>query len=189
MGEVSGKGTSAAFHKAQMKGIIHSLVEMNLSPEKFLLHANSALSRCLDKNQFITATYFLIDSEIHSIQYARAGHTPVLYYSHKQHEAYYLQDKGLGLGILRSDEYQTHINSQEIFYYSGDALLLYTDGIVEAKNTSGEEFGYERLQDFMRKNYVLPAQQFTDLLVNEIHRFGGSQTVDDDYTALFLKFI
>ncbi|MDO1448564.1 SpoIIE family protein phosphatase [Rhodocytophaga aerolata] len=189
IGDVSGKGTSAAFHMAQMKGVFQSLIEMNLHPDEFLRHANNALSRCLEKNQFITASYFLIDTEFHSIQYARAGHCPTLYFSFRDNEVYYLQDKGLGLGILRSEDYSLHISKQEIIYYSGDAMLLYTDGIVEAKNTGGEEYGYERLLHFMRTHIQQPAEQFTHLLVTEIQQFCGSENLDDDYTAVFLKFI
>jgi serine phosphatase RsbU (regulator of sigma subunit) len=189
IGDVSGKGTSAAFHMAQMKGVFQSLIEMHLPPDEFLLHANNALSRCLEKNQFITASYFIIDTETHSICYARAGHCPTLYFSTMKNEAYYLQEKGMGLGMLRSGEYAAHVNMQEIFYRSGDAMLLYTDGIVEAKNIRGEEYGYQRLLEFMRINIQVPAEKFTDLLIEEIRQFCGGENPDDDYTAVFLKFI
>jgi serine phosphatase RsbU (regulator of sigma subunit) len=189
VGDVSGKGTSAAFHMAQMKGVFQSLVEMNLQPDEFMRHANNAISRCLERNQFITASYFVIDTIMHSICYARAGHCPTLYYSMRDNEAHYLQDKGLGLGILRSEEYAQHTNTQEIIYQSGDAMLLYTDGIVEAKNKQGEEYGYQRLQNFMRIHIQVAAEKFTELLIREIHQFCGNENPDDDYTAVFLKFM
>jgi serine phosphatase RsbU (regulator of sigma subunit) len=88
------------------------------------------------------------------------------------------------LGILRSDEYILHINTQEITYQSGDAMLLYTDGIEEAKNTRGEEYGYDRLLGFMRINIQMPAEKFTNLLIKEIYHFCGSEKPDNDYTAV-----
>jgi hypothetical protein len=63
IGDVSGKGTSAAFNMSQMKGIFHSLVQLNPSPGEFLAKANIALSQCLERNHFITTSYFLVDTK------------------------------------------------------------------------------------------------------------------------------
>jgi serine phosphatase RsbU (regulator of sigma subunit) len=77
-----------------------------------------------------------------------------------------------------------HINTQKIIYHSGDAMLICTDGIVEAKNRRGEEYGYDCLSEFMRIPIQMPAEKFTDLLVQELYHFCGSEKPDDDYTAV-----
>src|SRR5690554_4193556 len=142
IGDVSGKGTSAAFNMAQMKGVFNSLVQLNFSPVNFLAKANSALGRCLEKNHFITASYYLIDTVGKKIRYARAGHCPTLYYESKNGSRF-MEVKGLGLGVLRNDQYEDYVEETVLEYQPGDVMLLYTDGIIEARNKQGKEFGYD----------------------------------------------
>jgi hypothetical protein len=66
MGDVSGKGTSAAFHMAQMKGVFQSLIQLGIHPAEFMTKANAALSKCLERNHFITASIFEIDTVTHT---------------------------------------------------------------------------------------------------------------------------
>src|SRR5690554_2560850 len=146
IGDVSGKGTSAAFNMSQMKGVFHSLVQLNFSAKDFLIHANNALSSCLEKTSFITISYFILDNATGTVEFARAGHCPTLYYSAERQEAVFYQNKGLGLGILRNSSYHKYVEVNKIEFSSEDIMLLYTDGITEAKNNKNEEYGYERLK-------------------------------------------
>ena len=100
IGDVSGKGTSAAFQMAQMKGIFHSLVREGLSPKAFMKKTNLALSKCLDKTSFITATYFDIDTTENTLSFSRAGHCPGLIYCAKNSTVSYLESDGMGWLIL-----------------------------------------------------------------------------------------
>ena len=158
VGDVSGKGTSAAFHMSQMKGIFQSLVQLNLSAKEFIIKANNALSECLDRTSFITTSYFIIDSQSKKIEFSRAGHCPTLYYSAKERVVKFLEDNGLGLGILRDEQFDEFVDTTVMPYESGDVLLLYTDGITEAKNKDNEEFGYERLKEFLENNAFYSAE-------------------------------
>ncbi len=80
IGDVSGKGTSAAFHMSQMKGVFHSLIQLNLSPSQFMIKANSALSKCLGKNHFITASIFIIDTaEKKNLSLTRRAHSYIAF--------------------------------------------------------------------------------------------------------------
>ncbi len=188
IGDVSGKGTSAAFHMSQMKGIFHSLVALDLSVEDFIFHANSAVSRCLESNSFITITYFLIDTEKRELHFSRAGHCPSLFYCAGDKKARYFETKGMGLGMLRNDTFRKYIEVGNIQYQPGDVLLLYTDGIIEAKNNSGEEYGYDRLAEFMASRGNMPAEDIREALIENIFDFCGEVAIDDDYTALVVKF-
>ncbi|RAW03453.1 SpoIIE family protein phosphatase [Pseudochryseolinea flava] len=78
--DVSGKGTTAAFHMSQMKGIFHSLAQSDIDPHEFMVRANQALVYCLERGSFISATFFIIDTNTKKVRYARAGHCPVLYH-------------------------------------------------------------------------------------------------------------
>ena len=86
------------------------------------------------------------------MQFSRAGHCPTLYYSKRDKVAQYFQNKGLGLGILRNDSFRKFIHINELAFEKDDILVLYTDGISEASNAQGEEFGYDRMKSLLEKN-------------------------------------
>jgi len=189
IGDVSGKGTSAAFNMSQMKGVFHSLVQLNPSPKEFLVKANMALSHCLEKNHFITTSYFIINTKKKSIRYARAGHCPTLFYNAEKIDSEYLNIDGMGLGILRNSSFEKYIHEKEVFYKKDDILVLFTDGIVEAKNEHSEEFGYERLKNVLTENHKRTAAEIQQKLIDQVYDFIGSNTLpDDDYSLLVIKF-
>ena len=186
--DVSGKGTSAAFHMSQMKGVFHSLSQHDLSPKEFLVSANNALSHCLDKASFITTSYFVVDTKQKIVEFSRAGHCPTLFYKKAEDEVTYFQNKGLGLGILRNNGFENYIQVNSFRYQQGDLIVLYTDGITEAKNAKGEEFGYERLQHVIRRMSQAPVDEIQNELIRELYAFTGTESIDDDYTTLIVKF-
>lgn len=189
IGDVSGKGTSAAFNMSQMKGIFHSLVQLNPSPAEFIKKANSALGLCLEKNHFITTSYYIIDTEQRAITYSRAGHCPTLYYNSAQKECDYLSIDGMGLGILRSALFDNYVHEKTFAFQQGDVMLLYTDGIIEAKNESGTEFGYERLKTVLKSYCHLTPKQIQEKIILEVYQFIGKTAImDDDYSMVVIKF-
>jgi phosphoserine phosphatase RsbU/P len=189
IGDVSGKGTSAAFNMSQMKGIFHSLVQLNPSPGEFMEKANTALSECLERNHFITTSYYILDTHHQSIKYSRAGHCPTMFYDQSEDKAEFLVCEGLGLGIVRSSNYRSYIHESEIKYDPGDILVLYTDGIIEAKNKKGEEFGYDNLRLSLLKFKTLSAESIQKEIINQVYQFVGQGGIpDDDYSILVIKF-
>ncbi|GAB4110341.1 MAG: hypothetical protein OHK0057_25720 [Thermoflexibacter sp.] len=189
IGDVSGKGTVAAFNMAQMKGIFHALVQLDLPPDLFLKYANEALSRCLEKNAFITAIYIVIDTKLNKITYVRAGHCPPLHLQANNSEVKYLQSKGLGLGIIRNKSYKNFISIETLYFKRGDVLFLYTDGVIEAKkHETGEEFGYERLKTFLITNQYAHLDHIANNLVREIYQFTNDTYLKDDCTVLLMRF-
>lgn len=186
--DVSGKGTSAAFHMSQMKGVFHSLSQLDKSPKDFLVSANRALSLCLDRTSFITTSYFIINKAEKTVEFARAGHCPTLYYNKSSNETSFFQNKGLGLGILRNDGFENYIQINSFQYKKDDIIVLYTDGITEAKNEKGEEFGYDRLRDLVKENSMIEPQQLQRKLIEALYQFSGTTAIDDDYTTLIIKF-
>ncbi|SDC98409.1 Serine phosphatase RsbU, regulator of sigma subunit [Algoriphagus faecimaris] len=189
IGDVSGKGTSAAFHMSQMKGIFHSLIQLNLSPATFMIRANAALSKCLERNHFITASIFILDTEQNTVCHARAGHVPTLMYQNSTQKADYLGIDGLGLGILRNIQYEKHVEEKTFSYQSGDLLVLFTDGIVEAKNELQQQFGFEQIKTLVEKNKSKSPREIQSILVDSLHEFvGGDGMIDDDYSTVIVKF-
>jgi sigma-B regulation protein RsbU (phosphoserine phosphatase) len=186
--DVSGKGTTAAFHMSQMKGIFHSLAQMHIDPKDFMSRANQALVFCLERGSFISASFFIIDNKEKSIRYSRAGHCPVLYYRASSGKTEYLKDKGTALGMVRSRDYCNFIETNELKYETGDVMLLYTDGITEAKDARGEEFGYDRLADSLKEITSGSAKDIEDHVIKKLYEFSGTNNINDDYTSMTVKF-
>ncbi|MFT5617513.1 MAG: sigma-B regulation protein RsbU (phosphoserine phosphatase) [Arenicella sp.] len=186
--DVAGKGIVAAFTMAQMKGIFKSLVQTAFTPHEFMKHANMALSGVLEKNVFITASYFLIDTNESKIYFSRAGHCPTLYYDDKKKEVEYFNNQGLGLGIITNEKFERFIEVTDFYYNPNDLLVLYTDGIVEAKNEeTGEEYGYERLQQFISDNKETPLADISSKLLKDVRETIQSEKLQDDYTLILVR--
>lgn len=185
--DVSGKGTTAAFHMSQMKGIFHSLAQNCIEPDNFMIKANQALIHCLERGSFISASFFLINKGSKKIRYARAGHCPVLYYNAAKNTTEYLKDKGIALGMVRNSTYMNFIQTNELSYAPGDVLVLYTDGITEAKNGRNEEFGMERLAEAVEKCKERTPKEMEEFIIASLYEFSGSD-LNDDYTTMIVKF-
>lgn len=186
--DVSGKGTTAAFHMSQMKGIFHSLAQQELDPKEFMERANRALVFCLERGSFISATYFVVDSKTKTIRYSRAGHCPVLYFKASAGTTEFLKDKGTALGMVRSRDYCKFVETNEIPYAPGDIMVLYTDGITEAKNQKGEEFDYPRLEAALKEVTEKSSQEIENHIIQRLYEFSGSSEINDDYTSMTIKF-
>lgn len=188
MGDVSGKGTSAAFNMAQMRGIFHSLAQSHTCPADFIKHANAAIGRCLEKSSFITAIYFQIDTQNQTIRYVRAGHCPALFYCASSKEVSLLENDGLGLGIIRNSDYDQYVEEHTLTYQPGDLLLLYTDGITEAKNTENEQYGVEGLKPSLLNHINEPLDELKDGLIEDLITFLNGNKLDDDYSLTIVRF-
>ncbi|NJM26151.1 MAG: serine/threonine-protein phosphatase [Bacteroidia bacterium] len=186
--DVSGKGTTAAFHMSQMKGIFHSLSQDCIEPDEFMYRANQALVHCLERGSFISATYFTLDTQTKKVRYARAGHCPVLLYCSADDKTVYLKDKGVALGMVRNKGYRNFIQANEFNYRPGDIMVLYTDGITEAKNGKGDEFGYERLEKAVFEVKMNSSKDIEEHIIKELYTFSGSENINDDYTTMIIKF-
>jgi len=187
--DVAGKGISAAFNMAQMKGIFQGLVRLNLLPDQFLIRANAALASCLEKSAFITASYFHIDTKNKKIKYARAGHCPTLFYKKQLQKVTYLETDGLGLGIIRNDTYQNYVSINEIPYQENDIMMLYTDGIVEAQDTESKEiYGFERLHAYLESCHQQSLENIGNGLISQLTKFTRAGNINDDFTILLIKF-
>ena len=199
IGDVSGKGVTAAFHMAQMKGIFHSLMQENPLaknerdkfpvPSRFMAQANTALIHCLEKSSFITSSLYIIDYEQGGFVFARAGHCHTLYYHALREEVFYFQSTGLGLGIIRNEHYEKHIKNQFYDYGPGDVMVIYTDGIVEARGGNGtDEYGEDRLKLRLEESYFQEAEDIKSFILADLNGFTHGHPIHDDQTLLVIKF-
>ena len=99
-----------------------------------------------------------------------------------------LRTRGLGLGLDRSDRFGKVLGEECISLRPGDVLTLYTDGLVETRNKSGEEYGYDRLTETLRQNRHEDADELHSLIVQDLQEFSVDGQYDDDMTLVVLKW-
>ncbi len=186
--DVSGSGASAAFYMAQLKGVFHALIQLNLPVDSFLEMANNVLANSLDSNMFVTATYAEFDFEKNIVHYGRAGHTPLIYYSAQLDETICIEDEGLGLGIIRDASYRNYISTYEIDLSSGDICILFTDGISEGRGPNSDEmFGHERIQILINENTDASPNELQEIILDDYYDFVGLDNKVDDHSVVVIK--
>ncbi|HEY9489745.1 MAG TPA: PP2C family protein-serine/threonine phosphatase, partial [Chryseosolibacter sp.] len=166
----------------------HSLAQDCIKPDEFMRKANQALVYCLERGSFISATFFIVDTRSKKVHYSRAGHCPLLYYSAAKDKAEYFKDKGIALGMVKNRSYSNFIEANEFEYRSGDIMVLYTDGVTEAKNGKGEEFGYDRLAEILLEVKTEAPKRIQEHLIERLYEFSGTTNINDDYTTMIVKF-
>jgi serine phosphatase RsbU (regulator of sigma subunit) len=185
--DVSGKGVSAAFYMAEVKGIILSLSKVCSTPKELLLFANQTLMESLDKNAFISAIYGVLDTRNATITLARAGHCPAVHISGESVEL--VKPNGLGLGLTSGPQFEQEIEERSIKLQKGDICIFYTDGITEARNADMEEYGYERLMQIAKDSRNYSADELKDRILYNVRTFIGQGTYNDDVTLIVVKWL
>jgi sigma-B regulation protein RsbU (phosphoserine phosphatase) len=181
--DVMGHGMRAALITAIMRGLIEELMPVAADAGKFLTEINRSLRAILRRTRepfLATAFYAVTDSSNGEVRYANAGHPSPLRLRRDTNvvESLKLYDPrhGPALGLFERSDYPTC----RCPVSEGDMLFLYTDGIYEATNRDGEEFGQERLLQTVRKHIQLPAEQLFSVLLGETQRFSGNKEFEDD---------
>ncbi|MGB3542458.1 PP2C family protein-serine/threonine phosphatase, partial [Rubrivirga sp.] len=190
--DVSGKGAGAAFYMAELKGVFQAGSRLTRAPGQLLEGANNALSPSLGRGVFVSAAYAVLDAEAGTVSLARAGHTPAILVRDRERAdggRWLLRGDGLAIGLdRRGSIFRKTMVEQTINLAPGDTLLLYTDGLVEARDTGGEEYGYERLAAFVETWAHTGALEVRDRLLAEHRAWSGSADPDDDTTFVVLHW-
>lgn len=187
VGDVSGKGVSAAFYMAEMKGIFQSLAQTHQSPKEFLGRAHAALAGTIDKRSFISLIYAVLDLRTGVMTIARAGHCPLLFVSAT--ESRYVTPTGLALGMGNSEFFRNTMREEEIILSKGDIIVMYTDGVTEAHPKDSEEFGYDRLLTVVQEHRLTSASEVRDGIITEVDAHMDHESPEDDLTIVVLKWL
>lgn len=185
--DVSGKGTSAAFYMAELKGIIRSLVGIHKSPKKLFSHTNEILHEQLEKKSFITGSLANINVKTKTLNFVRAGHCPLLMYDKSEDEIKFFTPKGLGLGIMGHKMFDSLLEEQQLNLKKGDVIVMYTDGLSEARNIFEEEFTDERIGEVLFQNKDKTATEIKDSILDDVISFSGKAKMHDDMTLAIIK--
>ncbi len=184
--DVSGKGITAAFIMAEIKGIFESLAKIILSPADLLIKVNDILKKSLDRKSFVTAIYGIIDKRIGSLNFVRAGHPPALYCSHKK--IVKLHPPGIGLGLDYSNGFANSLKEMNINLKSGDIIVFYSDGIPEAKSAEYKDYGYERFEKIIQSNCGKSLNDISNEIIKDLTLFSKDNTQHDDITLVLFRW-
>ena len=184
--DVSGHGVPASLISSMVKIAFASQLPHADDPARVLAGINQVLCGKLESD-FVTAGYLFMDTERQSATYAGAGHPPLFLWRGSEQKVYEYRQKGVILGQFEDARYQ----SIDLELKSGDRFLLYTDGIIEATNASGEIFGWDHFKKFIISHAGMPVGQFADDLIQEVtgwSRIESQETLDDDLTLVIVDF-
>jgi sigma-B regulation protein RsbU (phosphoserine phosphatase) len=177
--DVCGHGVPAALIASMVKVALAAQQARADRPAAVLTRMNEALCGRLG-GQYVTAAYLFIDARSGLIRYAAAGHPPMLCLSQGDREVREVEKNGLILGFASATDYEELEQPLE----SGDRLLLYTDGLVEAENAADEFFGLERVKTGLAAGAALPPEAALDALLNTMDVWSGRPAGDDLTTVL-----
>ena len=187
--DVSGKGVPGSLVMTMIRTALRTEARSLKSASEVLARVNEFVVNDMKKGMFVTLFYVIVDSKKRRINYASAGHNPMVLFRQGTKKTYYLNPRGFPVGISLPDAelFKKSIESDTIQLAEDDILLIYTDGITEAMNSSRELFSEERLLESIRKYGHLKAEEFIEKLQDEIHSFTEGYEQNDDITVVAIK--
>jgi phosphoserine phosphatase RsbU/P len=182
LGDVSGKGTAAALLMSSLHAAIHAQIAANASLLESINNVNQYLADNTPSNRFVTLFLAELDADSGEMKFINAGHNPPLV-ARVDGRIEQLASGGFPLGIIPMAEYevgQTQLGK-------GDVLVIYSDGVSEANNPQGEEFGVERLEEVVRKYQTASAAGLRDKVESALSSFTQTAPAGDDITLVIVK--
>ncbi len=172
--DVSGKGLPAALMMSNLQAALKSAAAEDVMPVDLCSQLNKLLNGNIPANKFITCFYGLVDIRRRVLQFTNAGHNPPLL-ARQNSDVLRLETGGRVLGAFADSTYR----QGEVALNSGDRLLLFTDGVTEVRNSSGEEFGEARLRELLARDHHRPAADLQKAIMDQVSDFCAGQFEDD----------
>ncbi len=183
IGDVSGKGVPASLFMAKVETLFKVFSKSERSPSKVLSRLNNEIALDERSGLFTTLIYAIVDVKSSSLQFSDAGHLPIIVIRDGGHECL-TSDDGMALGVMEGATFA----DKTVRLKKGDTVIFYTDGIPEARNIKGEEFGIERLVDILKGINHLSAEEMLGAVTDQVRRFQGKAFQHDDITLILVKF-
>ncbi|MDH3493472.1 MAG: SpoIIE family protein phosphatase [Acidobacteriota bacterium] len=184
LGDVSGKGTAAALLMSSLHAAIHAQTAARSTLSEMVSSVNDYLAKNTPSNRFITFFAGELHPENHVFSYINAGHNPPLV-ARKDGTIEELGSGGFPLGIMAETEFE----QGSVVLNSGECVVIFSDGVSEAENKDGEEFGIERLTAVVSKNVSRSAAGIRDKIESALSAFTKTAPANDDITLVIVKHI
>jgi len=180
--DVSGKGVPAALLMAFLRASLRAATHIGYAPHISMSKVNYLLWESIERNQFVTAFYGILDATNRTLSYSNAGHSPALLM--KADGTWRFEERGgVPLGMFNDSRYYEYFETIE----PGEVFVLYTDGVTEAMNGTGEEYGRDRLIAGVRECRDQPARDMIDFLHRDLTEWTEGQGAHDDVTFFIIK--
>ncbi len=184
--DIAGKGVSASLIMSAIRTALRLQAKQSKNPAEVLEKVDSFISGDMPKGVFVTMFYAVINLDTKSLACASAGHNPAYLLRTEENKLMRLHPRGLPLGLKLSDSQQGR-ETITLPLVQNDLLVLYTDGITECRNRAGEQFGANRLTEFIQAQaHLLPAEMVISL-EQRLNQFSENLEPKDDITLVILK--
>jgi len=180
--DVSGKGVPAALLMAFLRASLRAASHIGYAPHISMSKVNYLLWESIERNQFVTAFYGILDATNRTLAYSNAGHNPPLLMD-KDGGVRFEERGGVPLGMFRDSRYYEYFATID----PGEVLVLYTDGVTEAENPALEEYGRDRLVDAVRRCRHLSAREMIDFIHRDVTSWTDGRGASDDVTFFIIK--
>lgn len=181
--DVSGKGLSAALYMVRMQALVHLIIEKSQpSPKELFLELNNYVKSDIKDKTFVTACAAFFPKDEDNFIFARAGHNAPIFFSNERDATFDLRSDGYALGMTSSTNLHNHLQEKKFHFKPNDSVLFYTDGLTEARNEFGEEYGEDRLDAIMSVYGSLHAKTIIRKIQSSLENFIGSEQTLDDIT-------
>jgi sigma-B regulation protein RsbU (phosphoserine phosphatase) len=184
LGDVSGKGLGASFLMSSVHGSIRTRVTSCINdPLKLIEELNAYLLSSTSKNIFVTLFFGIIDLETGKLSYVNCGHPPAIVIRQEWNQQERLTRSGPGLSMLASARF----TQGECHLQKGDAIVIYSDGVTEAKNNQDEMYEEERLSELLQNISGLEANSIMDKILKSVDGFALGAEQADDISVIIVK--
>ena len=187
--DVSGKGVPASLIMAICRSVLRAEAVRNPSPADVLRKVNRQLYPDIKEDMFISMAYLILDHERDGVTLARGGHDAPLLYKRQLQSVTPVKSPGMVLGIDSGNVFDRLTADFGVPLERDDCLVLYTDGVTEALNTEGDEFGLERTIESVRASATDGAQAIVKRVIDDVRNFTGSNPQNDDITLIAIRKI
>src|SRR6266446_2792560 len=185
--DVSGKGVPPSLIMAICRSVLRAEAARNPSPADVLRKVNRQLYPDIKEDMFISMAYLVLDHARNSVTLSRAGHDAPLLYKRETQTVSPLKPPGLVLGIDSGSVFDRMTNDFNVQLETDDVVILYTDGVTEALNAEGDEFGLERMMESVRASANDGAQAIVKKIIADVRDFTGSPPQNDDMTLIAIR--
>ncbi len=185
--DVSGKGVPASLIMAICRSVLRAEAARNPSPADVLRKVNRQLYPDIKEDMFISMAYLILDHQRDGVTLARAGHDAPLLYKRASQSVTPLKSPGMVVGIDSGNVFDRLTTDFAVPLERDDCLVLYTDGVTEALNSAGDEFGLDRMIQSVRASASDGAQTIVKRIIEDVRNFTGSFPQNDDITLIAIR--
>jgi len=182
--DVSGKGVPASLIMAICRSVLRTEAARNPSPADVLRKVNRQLYPDIKEDMFISMAYLILDHEHNGVTLARAGHDAPLLYKRRAKTVTPVKSPGMVVGIDSGNVFDRLTSDFAVALERDDCLVLYTDGVTEALNSEGDEFGLDRMAQSVRGSATGGAPAIVKKVIEDVRTFTGANPQNDDITLI-----